>query len=89
MTQRLAALRFFYVKTLKKSWSAAETPRKSKLLFGHSFQKLRTEVFDSPLDSLTENRIRIVRFAPNTIPQMTESPKQIAQKINSARRHSG
>jgi site-specific recombinase XerD len=26
VTQRLAALRFFYVKTLKKSWSAAETP---------------------------------------------------------------
>jgi integrase/recombinase XerD len=26
VTQRLAALRFFYVKTLKKSWSIAETP---------------------------------------------------------------
>ena len=26
VTQRLAALRFFYIKTLKKSWSAAETP---------------------------------------------------------------
>jgi integrase/recombinase XerD len=26
VTQRLAALRFFYVKTLKKSWNAAETP---------------------------------------------------------------
>src|SRR5215471_5946335 len=26
VTQRLAALRFFYVRTLKKSWSAAETP---------------------------------------------------------------
>ena len=26
VTQRLAALRFFYVRTLKKSWSAAEAP---------------------------------------------------------------
>ena len=26
VTQRLAALRFFYVETLKKSWSIAETP---------------------------------------------------------------
>jgi site-specific recombinase XerD len=26
VTQRLAALRFFYVRTLKKGWSAAETP---------------------------------------------------------------
>jgi len=26
VTQRLAALRFFYVKTLKKTWSIAETP---------------------------------------------------------------
>ena len=26
VTQRLAALRFFYIKTLKKSWSIAETP---------------------------------------------------------------
>ena len=26
VTQRLAALRFFYIKTLKKSWSVAETP---------------------------------------------------------------
>src|SRR5215469_10290064 len=26
VTQRLAALRFFYVKTLKKAWSSAETP---------------------------------------------------------------
>jgi integrase/recombinase XerD len=26
VTQRLAALRFFYVKTLKKAWSTAETP---------------------------------------------------------------
>ena len=26
VTQRLAALRFFYVKTLKKTWSTTETP---------------------------------------------------------------
>src|SRR5215472_4464584 len=26
VTQRLAALRFFYVKTLKKAWSSADTP---------------------------------------------------------------
>ena len=26
ITQRLAALRFFYIKTLKRSWSVAETP---------------------------------------------------------------
>ena len=30
VTQRLAALRFFYVRTLKKSWSAAETPYPKK-----------------------------------------------------------
>ena len=30
VTQRLAALRFFYVKTLKKSWSIAETPYPKK-----------------------------------------------------------
>ena len=30
VTQRLAALRFFYVKTLKKSWSAVETPYPKK-----------------------------------------------------------
>jgi integrase/recombinase XerD len=30
VTQHLAALRFFYVKTLKKSWSAAETPYPKK-----------------------------------------------------------
>jgi site-specific recombinase XerD len=30
VTQRLAALRFFYVKTLKKTWSAAETPYPKK-----------------------------------------------------------
>jgi site-specific recombinase XerD len=30
ITQRLAALRFFYVKTLKKSWSIAETPYPKK-----------------------------------------------------------
>src|SRR6202162_5649782 len=26
VTQRLAALRFFYIKTLRKAWSIAETP---------------------------------------------------------------
>jgi integrase/recombinase XerD len=26
ITQRLAALRFFYIKTLKRAWSIAETP---------------------------------------------------------------
>ena len=26
VNQRLAALRFFYVKTLKKAWNTAETP---------------------------------------------------------------
>src|SRR6266481_8729349 len=30
VTQRLAALRFFYVKTLKKAWSIAETPYPKK-----------------------------------------------------------
>ena len=30
VTQRLAALRFFYLKTLKKSWSAVETPYPKK-----------------------------------------------------------
>lgn len=32
VNQRLAALRFFYVKTLKKGWSAAETPYPKKVL---------------------------------------------------------
>jgi integrase/recombinase XerD len=31
VTQRLAALRFFYVKTLKRSWSIAETPYPKKV----------------------------------------------------------
>jgi integrase/recombinase XerD len=31
VTQRLAALRFFYVKTLKKAWSIAETPYPKKV----------------------------------------------------------
>jgi site-specific recombinase XerD len=30
ITQRLAALRFFYIKTLKKTWSIAETPYPKK-----------------------------------------------------------
>ena len=30
VTNRLAALRFFYVKTLKKAWSVAETPYPKK-----------------------------------------------------------
>jgi site-specific recombinase XerD len=30
VTQRLAALRFFYIKTLKRSWSVAETPYPKK-----------------------------------------------------------
>jgi len=32
VTQRLAALRFFYIKTLKKTWSIAETPYPKKAL---------------------------------------------------------
>ncbi len=32
VTQRLAALRFFFVQTLKRSWSAAETPYPKKVL---------------------------------------------------------
>jgi site-specific recombinase XerD len=32
VTQRLAALRFFYIKTLKKAWSIAETPYPKKVL---------------------------------------------------------
>lgn len=32
VTQRLAALRFFYIKTLKKPWSVAETPYPKKVL---------------------------------------------------------
>jgi integrase/recombinase XerD len=31
VTQRLAALRFFYVKTLKKAWGIAETPYPKKV----------------------------------------------------------
>ena len=32
VTQRLAALRFFYVKVLKRGWSVAETPYPKKVL---------------------------------------------------------
>ena len=32
VTQRLAALRFFYCKTLKKAWSSAETPYPKKVI---------------------------------------------------------
>jgi site-specific recombinase XerD len=32
VTQRLAALRFFYVQILKQSWSVAETPYPKKVL---------------------------------------------------------
>src|ERR1700693_3450666 len=32
VTQRLAALRFFYIKTLKKAWSIAETPYPKQVL---------------------------------------------------------
>src|ERR1700681_2839302 len=31
VTQRLAALRFFYIKTLKKPWSVSETPYPKKV----------------------------------------------------------
>src|SRR5260370_32124559 len=31
VTQRLAALRFFYIKTLRKPWSIAETPYPKKV----------------------------------------------------------
>jgi integrase/recombinase XerD len=31
VTQRLAALRFFFIKTLKRSWSVAETPYPKKV----------------------------------------------------------
>ena len=31
VTQRLAALRFFYIKTLRKPWSVAETPYPKKV----------------------------------------------------------
>jgi integrase/recombinase XerD len=32
VTQRLAALRFFYIRVLKRSWSVAETPYPKKVL---------------------------------------------------------
>ena len=32
MNQRLAALRFFYIQTLKRAWSVAETPYPKKVL---------------------------------------------------------
>src|SRR2546430_17112120 len=33
VTQRLAALRFFYVQVLKRGWSVAETPYPKKVFF--------------------------------------------------------
>jgi integrase/recombinase XerD len=38
VTQRLAALGFFYVKTLKKAWSIAETPYPKKGFYLPSIQ---------------------------------------------------
>jgi integrase/recombinase XerD len=40
VTQRLVALRFFYVKVLKRGWSVAETPYPKKVL--HSPQVCRS-----------------------------------------------
>jgi len=37
VTVYLAALRFFYIKTLKKSWSAAETPIRNEPSTYHRF----------------------------------------------------
>ena len=46
VTQRLAALRFFYVKTLKKSWSVVETPYPKKA-FGYQRFSVRKKLNDS------------------------------------------
>jgi integrase/recombinase XerD len=46
VTQRLAALRFFYVKTLKKSWNAVETPYPRRL-FGYQRFSVRKKWNDS------------------------------------------
>src|SRR5205809_5012552 len=50
---RLAALRFFYIKTLKKSWSIAETPypKKTRRLPTILSQKERSEEHTSELQS--------------------------------------
>src|ERR1700720_2724464 len=51
VTQRLAALRFFYIKTLKKAWSIAETPYPKRALHFPSIlsQEEVTRLIDSAL----------------------------------------
>jgi len=49
VTQRLAALRFFYIKTLKKTWSIAETPYPKK-----AFHFLRSSAGKKSRDSSTQ-----------------------------------
>jgi len=39
VTQRLAALRFFFIKTLKRSWSVAETPIPSRAASTHGTEQ--------------------------------------------------
>src|SRR5260370_16738205 len=49
VSQRLAALRFFYIQTLKKGWSVAETPYPKKVL--HLPMILSQEKFAPLIDS--------------------------------------
>jgi integrase/recombinase XerD len=49
VTQRLAALRFFYIKTLKKTWSIAETPIQKE-----HFTFLRSSAGKKSRDPLTQ-----------------------------------
>jgi integrase/recombinase XerD len=39
VNQRLAALRFFYIQTLNKAWSVAETPYPKKTLYASGMRR--------------------------------------------------
>jgi hypothetical protein len=52
VTQRLAALRFFYIQVLKRGWSAAETPYPNKVLHLLYVLSQKEVALDSPVCSM-------------------------------------
>ena len=62
VTQRLAALRFFFIKTLKRSWSVAETPYPKKV------QRLPSVLSQEEVSQL-------INAAPNSfLPHLADDP---------------
>ena len=58
VTQRLAALRFFFIKTLKRSWSVAETPYPKKV------QRLPTVLSQEEVSQLINSAPQPLRSHP-------------------------